>query len=132
MPIAAPHTIAATAIAIRASLAKGDEPWALRLVWEFLDDFYAATLASRCRLIADEPERTGDVRFDAFLAALAEHLAYHHQIAAPPWSADPGQVLEPWWFVAPFRSLHATALMESPASFRRRGIFISANALSRC
>jgi hypothetical protein len=36
-----------------------------------------------------------------------------------------------WWFVTPLWGMHATALQESPPSFRTRGVFITAGALSR-
>jgi hypothetical protein len=29
----------------------------------------------------------------------------------------------PWWFVTDLRGLHPRALVESPSSFRRRGVF---------
>jgi hypothetical protein len=37
----------------------------------------------------------------------------------------------PWWFVTNLRGLHPRALVESPASFRRRGVFITTDALER-
>jgi hypothetical protein len=37
----------------------------------------------------------------------------------------------PWWFVTDLRGLHPRALVESPSSFRRRGVFITSGALDR-
>jgi hypothetical protein len=37
----------------------------------------------------------------------------------------------PWWFVTDFVGLHPRALVESPLSFRKRGVFITSGALSR-
>jgi hypothetical protein len=51
------------------------EPF-LPAVWELLDEF--ALLQNdeqRARAIAERPPPTGDARHDAFLGALAEHLA---------------------------------------------------------
>lgn len=39
--------------------------------------------------------------------------------------------LDDWWFPTQFKSLHAMALVESPAAFRRRGIFIDNTAFMR-
>jgi hypothetical protein len=45
---------------------------------------------------------------------------------------EPGRFLDRWWFPTRFRSLHAMALVESPAAFRRRGIFVDHTELERC
>jgi hypothetical protein len=37
----------------------------------------------------------------------------------------------PWWFVSDLRGMHPRALVESPSSFRRRGVFITSGALER-
>lgn len=99
---------------------------------EFLDDFRTAAPEVRQAMIEARPEPTGDPRFDAYLAALAEHLAVHHDLRVPEWVEEPGRFLDRWWFPTRFRSLHAMALVESPASFRRRGIFIDHTEFERC
>ena len=99
---------------------------------EFLDDFRTAAPEVRQGMIEARPEPTGDPRFDAYLAALAEHLAVHHDLRVPEWVEEPGRFLDRWWFPTRFRSLHAMALVESPASFRRRGIFIDHTEFERC
>jgi hypothetical protein len=83
-------------------------------------------------MIAERPELTGDCRFDAYLAALAEHLAVHDALPVPAWVEEPERFLEQWWFPTQFRSLHAIALVQSPASFRRRGIFVDQTEFQRC
>lgn len=42
-----------------------------------MDDFYRSSAEVRQELIHTRPEETGDERFDAYLAALAEHFALH-------------------------------------------------------
>jgi hypothetical protein len=37
----------------------------------------------------------------------------------------------PWWFVTTLKGLHPRALVESPLSFRKRGVFITGGALQR-
>jgi hypothetical protein len=102
-------------------------------VSEFLDQF---RLERRLAMLADEPPRLagcyaeGDVS-DAYLAAVAVSLA--REIAAPPpsWAWDETRKLRRPWFAHPGAALRATLLTESPAPFRERNLFVSANALSR-
>jgi transcriptional regulator with XRE-family HTH domain len=97
----------------------------LRMCLQFIDDFMDAAPESRAALLQTPPRSTGDGRWDAFLAALAEHLAFHHQLPIPRWTGRKGTVLRRWWFLSDLPSVKAAALAESPAAFRRRGIFIT-------
>ncbi len=122
-----PLTVRRTAERIK----KGEEAWIC--IREFLDDFYAeGDGGRRAAMIAERPEPVGDRRFDAYLAALAEHLAVHGGLSVPPWVYEKERLLERWWFPTAFRSLHALAIVQSPASFRRRGIFVDETELQRC
>lgn len=78
-----------------------------------------------------EPPLTGAAEVDAALAALAEYLARRDDWPVPSWARKPGRYSDKWWFVTPLRGMHATALQESPSSFRTRGVFITSGALSR-
>jgi hypothetical protein len=101
-------------------------------VREFLDEFALLPReALRDRAIRDRPEPTGDVRADAFLAALAEHVAAAHGLLRPAWVVDPDRFLDRFWFLSSVAGFRALAIAQSPASFRRRGIFVSAGALER-
>jgi hypothetical protein len=112
----------------------------LQSVWRFaiiqlLDD-YSHDLARAGTSVASqrfgrEPPPTRSVEVDAALAALAEHVARRDNWPVPPWAQKPGRYSAEWWFVTPLRGMHPTALQESPPSFRTRGIFITAGALSR-
>ncbi|WP_235433769.1 MULTISPECIES: hypothetical protein [Protofrankia] len=44
---------------------------------------------------------------------------------------DPALEAVPWWFVTALKGLHPRALVESPLSFRKRGVFITSGALQR-
>ncbi|MCK9894185.1 hypothetical protein [Frankia sp. AgB32] len=80
---------------------------------------------------ADRPQPSGDRRVDAAFAALGEHLARRDGWPAPRWVRDPAPEAMPWWFVTALKGLHPRALVESPLSFRKRGIFITTGALQR-
>ena len=111
-------------------LRNGDE---LRFaVREFLDEFALLPRDDlRARAIRDRPELTGEDRADAYLGALAEHLAAVERIERPPWAVERERFLDRFWFVSEVSGFRALAIAQSPAAFRRRGIFISAGALRR-
>jgi len=51
-------------------------------------------------------------------------------MVAPTWVNEPSRFLDTWWFVSELRSLHADALVHTPISFSRRGVFITGDALT--
>ncbi len=105
----------------------------LPAVRELLDEFsLLGTDDQRLRALEEAPRPTGDQRHDAYLAALAEHLAAASGIARPPWTCDPERFLERFWFVSEVEGFRALAIAESPAAFRRRGVFVSRGSLDRC
>jgi hypothetical protein len=101
-------------------------------VREFLDEFaLRPDDRSRASAVAEEPPPTGDSRHDAYLGALAEHLATAHRFDRPAWSVAPSRFLDRFWFVSDVRGFRATAIAQAPAAFRRRGIFIPERSLHR-
>jgi hypothetical protein len=99
---------------------------------EFLDEFaLAATDRSRQATIAERPEPTGDARWDAYLGALAEHLAAVHALERPSWSTEPDRFLDRFWFVSDTVGFRAISISQAPAAFRRRGVFIPERSLHR-
>ena len=102
-------------------------------VREFLDELALLPRPElRERAIAERPPDTGDQQADAYLGALAEHLAAVHVLPRPGWAVEPGRFLATFWFPGLLPAFQPMAIAESPAAFRRRGIFIPAAALSRC
>ena len=97
---------------------------------DFLDDLrWARGHDDVAQRIVDRP-RVLDPRTDAYLGALAEHIAAERALAVPPWSIEAGRFLvRIWWPRYP--GLWARAIVESPAAFRRRGILLGAGMLSR-
>lgn len=101
-------------------------------VREFLDEFaLRGDGESRGRAIAERPGATGDRRYDAYLGALAEHLAAVHDLVRPAWSIEPERFLDSFWFVSEVRGFRATAIAQAPAAFRRRGVFLPERSLHR-
>jgi transcriptional regulator with XRE-family HTH domain len=111
------------------ALSRGDEPEAWRHVMQLLDDVRGDPTPAA--LLADRPPPTGVRRWDALLAATAAHLAHEGDVYPAAWTHDPRYVLDEWWFPSGIESLHAMALVQSPAQFRVRGIFLLDGALDR-
>jgi hypothetical protein len=105
-----------------------------RSLANFLDEFYfapnAAALADAPELLAPRFGETGQVQ-DAYLAATAEKLAGDNHFAIPAWTTADTRKLHRPWFASPLAALRAVLLLESPAAFRARNLFISENALTR-
>jgi hypothetical protein len=128
----AKESIAEIAEAVRAALepsGRGEHD-ARRSAFYFVPQFDSATPKERLQMVEQSPPPTGDARYDALLAALVEHLCARWDMPTPVWADEPERFVEPWWFVSGLRSLHATALVQSPISFARRGVFICDGALS--
>ena len=100
----------------------------------FLDDFYAApkadALTTQPVLLAPTLGESGRVQ-DAYLAATAEELARARKFSVPSWTDSDARKLHRPWFASPLAALRAVLLLESPAAFRSRNLFISQNALTR-
>lgn len=109
--------------------ATSDHERRMRLVFEFLrsanEDGHRLLL-----LVAREPELTGDERFDALLAAIAEDLCVRAGIGPPGWVYGRDRFLNGFWWVSDLPSARARALVHAPASYRRRGVLVDRHDLS--
>jgi hypothetical protein len=101
-----------------------------RILREFLDHFYTATSESRALALQARPEPI-DALHDAYIAATAEHLARRWNLAVPSWTEDHGFALKRPHYSGGLESLKAILTAESPTAFRRRLLFVSADALDR-
>lgn len=103
-----------------------------RAVREFLDEFALRDDdRSRAAAITERPETTGDPRHDAYLGALAEHLASIHDLERPDWTLEPERFLDRFWFVSETPGFRAVSIAQAPAAFRRRGVFVPERSLHR-
>jgi hypothetical protein len=98
-----------------------------KLVWEFLEEYRWEPPTVQPSLLQEEPTPVGDDRWDALLAALAEHLAAQHDLAPPEWAEL--RVLRRPWFPAELKVQRAEALVWAPAAFRKHGVYLSATDL---
>jgi hypothetical protein len=100
---------------------------------DFLDGFYEQPEASK---LAEEPpflvDRLKDEGYaDAYLAAVAEHLAGQYRFPVPAWCHQPGRSLREPHFAFKTPEGRIFLLVESPTAFRVRNLFVSADALTR-
>jgi hypothetical protein len=100
---------------------------------DFLDQFY---LVRRAEMLTEEPERLVDrieegIIADAYIAATAVALSRLIQVDPPAWAWQESRKLKSPWFASTGLAIRATLLAESPAPFRERNLFVSANALTR-
>jgi len=108
----------------------GDDREALpRAVAEFLDAFYTHPRI-RADAVRQEPARVATIE-DAWLAAVAEHLARLWGLDIPDWVEKPHRFLDRAYFAGGLESLKPILLAESPLAFRRRQIFVEAQPLRR-
>lgn len=100
------------------------------MTFGLVTSFDHASEGDRVRMVERRPPLTGDAGFDALFASLVEHLSSRSGIQTPSWVEAPERFVEPWWFVSGISRLHASALVQSPISFARHGVFICDGALS--
>jgi hypothetical protein len=140
MAIRPQHSAAAAAGAAGAARRMLDADEALSEVWrhgvvQLLDDYESVLRhegpAAAAAMFAAAPDETGDQRVDAAFAGLAEHLARRDGWPAPAWTREERRSTATWWFVASLPGFHPRAMVESPLSFRKRGVFITSDALER-
>lgn len=109
-----------------AVLRDGFDSWKVPL-FDFVDAFRRSPDASQ---VERAPSIRSDPRLLALLAAVVETLCSEGGLSAPWWCAGIRPLTQPW-FIAGLENLKASALVESPAAFRRRGVFVMSGFLDR-
>lgn len=100
-------------------------------ILQFVDDFRSRRRTTQRQMLDKKPLHTGSALVDAYLAGVAEQLSSEVGLSAPSWIEDPDRFLRRWWIESDVPSARPTAFAQSPAAFRRRGIFVSERALER-
>lgn len=124
-------SVVGLARSIREDLAgDGDGGPMVRKAAELVHHFQVADTDRRRRMIAAGPPPTGDERWDAFVAALAEWLAVRARLTVPAWVYDKGRYLGRGWWVTPMKSMRAWEYAGSPASFQSHGVYLHRESLT--
>lgn len=100
---------------------------AVRLVAELLAWVRADVVALDA--LAQEPRTTGDSRWDALLAGVAELLYHEAGRPVPGWASCPARSLDYPWFVTRLRSVRPDIYRETPPPLVARGVLLSASSL---
>jgi hypothetical protein len=88
------------------------------------DDLGSAPKTIRTALCVTSPVNTGDVRFDAAIAAVVDHHLSSDRLPVPEWVQGPSKILTDPWRVSRF-----TDDADVPAAFRRHGVYLAASEL---
>lgn len=80
--------------------------------------------------IAEEPKKISSY-YDSYLAAVADDWYRRYRWLLTKWCLEENRFLKEPFFAVKTHALHMLYLMDSPAAFRERNIFVSSNALSR-
>ncbi len=111
---------------------QGDrESDAVRLLFGFADDFRGSSRPGRIALIREGPPTTGDARFDAALAGLAELFAAEGAIPAPRGSMARAASSSRGGSLASRPAFHAYVLAHTPALLARHGVFMAREVFDR-
>lgn len=98
----------------------------------FLDSFYLEVdETERQKMIEDRPSLLPNEKANAYLAAAAEYLAQKNGLKIPAWTSEKSRFLKSPFFPCDLESLKASMIVESPAAFRRRLIFVGSDPLYR-
>ena len=121
------RTVAEWSDYIRAELRseRHSEDAAFRSLVGLSDDLASAPETIRTALCVTSPVNTGDVRFDAAIAAVVDHHLSSANLPVPEWVRLPSKILTDTWRVSRF-----TDDAEVPAAFRRHGVHLAASELA--
>jgi hypothetical protein len=124
-----PQDVAETGRLVARAIRDGEDPFIP--IRDFVDDFNAADIDGRRRIVVEEPPLTGDPRFDAYLAAMVELFSLRNDIPPPAWVEGKARFLDRSWFREPREYFWPTALLQTPLPFRRRLVFIEESEFDR-
>ncbi|MDE0102691.1 MAG: hypothetical protein OXN89_09940 [Bryobacterales bacterium] len=84
--------------------------------------FHALSAAEQAEVLLDRPPLTG-TRWDAFLAAVVEHVARLHGHQVPAWVNEPARFLGIPWVISTNRVAAADSVLYAPGAFIRHSVF---------
>lgn len=123
--------IAVVARRIARALSTGDAAGAWRQLVGFTDDFRSSAPGGRGWLVQEPPALLEQSNYNAAIAGLVEYLCAQRRMPVPAWTSEEDRFVQPWWFPAGLPALRARALRDSPISFKRHGVFVTAEAFDR-
>ena len=101
------------------------EEVAFRSLVGLSDDLASAHETIRTALCVTSPVDTGDLRFDAAIAAVVDHHLSSANLPVPEWVRLPSRILTDPWRVSRF-----TDDADVPPAFQRHGVHLAASELA--
>lgn len=124
-------TAQTAAAVVKNSLKTGDVGRARSAVFQLADDLAAAPPALRAALVVSPAPRTGDRRYDAWIAGLVEFRLQEIGIPAPAWVEEDDRTAPQEWVVSGIEELRDLTRSDTPEPlFRRRVLIDSADLVS--
>ncbi|TVQ78631.1 MAG: XRE family transcriptional regulator [Bradymonadales bacterium] len=105
---------------------EGEDSWKLHF-FNLIDEFLRTKDA---RLLITPPVRALNPRLQALISAIVLELCHRSEFSPPAWALDAAPLSQPW-FVSGIESLKASAILESPARFKMKNVFILENFFER-
>jgi transcriptional regulator with XRE-family HTH domain len=106
------------------------EDAALRAVIDLKDALRRSDPERVRSLVFDEPDPTGDNRWDAFIAAVVEDECARKTIPCPKWTQEPERFVKPFWHLSEGDYLRQWELGTAPASYVRHGVLAAEEELA--
>ncbi|MFD1716038.1 helix-turn-helix domain-containing protein [Amnibacterium flavum] len=121
---------ATTAAHIADSLSDGRRNDAVRHFIQLADNLAAEHDETRFALTISAPDKTGEKRWDAAIAALVEHRLEEEHLPLPRWTRDEARTLTRSWIFG--TGLYDIPVERSrvPAAFLRHGVLIDPDTLA--
>jgi len=122
-------TLASLSVSIRTELrTAGDDPtWPVRLTAQAIEDSRSLRADADLEVFLAAPGTTGDERWDALLAGVAEMVATERGLPVPAWALR--RALAGVWFVNPNRAWAAAGFVGAPPALKSRGVLLNASNL---
>lgn len=122
------HSAADAAEEIYHHLRAGDENRAYRRLIQLSDDLEVERRGVRVALTVTPPATTGDVRYDAFIAGLVEHVLLADALPVPGWVDEAARCTDVPWLVDRYSDDDIVEV--TPQSFLRRGVLVAPSELA--
>jgi hypothetical protein len=110
---------------VRNRLMAAEPAAAFREVVQFVDDLTAVDPEVGCDAVEEEPSTTGDLRWDALIAAAVDWVSSARDWPGPAWTSGARWKLDaPGWVVSPYEQLHPLIREQTPEEFARHGVYV--------
>jgi transcriptional regulator with XRE-family HTH domain len=106
------------------------EQIAFRICLELIDDLRSVTPYRLAQFTEEAPLLTGNSRYDALIAAIVEDACVSVGAPTPPWVYETTRAVEKW-YLTDIHSLHEDADRETLPIYRRHGLLLLEDELSR-